>query len=92
MCDFLIFCEDPRKKRIVDKAVVAAFSRIGGSDTSPERYSSFGTSCENLSEADKTVARLRSIDGVSSVKVRVMKELIVVQDWLKGELDKRVSA
>jgi hypothetical protein len=38
------------------------------------------------------LAAMRPISGVSTVKMRVMKELIVVQDWLKDEIDKRVLA
>ena len=92
MCNFLVFCPDPRKKRAADRTVYSMFRRIGGSDTSPEQYSTFGMSCENLAQADDVLSRLRSIDGVGSVRMRIMKRLIVVQDWLKDEIEKRVAA
>jgi hypothetical protein len=92
MCNFLVFCPDPRKKGDADKVVYSTFNRISGSDTSPEQYSSFGMSCENLSQADGVLAGMKSIDGVSNVRMGIMKELIVVQDWLKDAIDKRISA
>jgi DNA-binding Lrp family transcriptional regulator len=91
MCNFLVFCADPGKKRAADKVIHSTFARIGASDTSPEHHSTFGMSCENLSQADKVLAGLRSIDGVSSARMRLMENLMVVQDWLKYEIDKRIS-
>ena len=44
--------------------------------------------CENLSEADKVVATPKALDGVESVRMGVMKESILVQDWLFGEIHK----
>jgi hypothetical protein len=46
---------------------------------------------DNLSEADDTVKWIRGLDGVDSVKMGIMKELIVVQDWLGDEISKRIA-
>jgi hypothetical protein len=35
MCNFLVYCADPRKKRAAVKAAYSMLNRIGGSDTSP---------------------------------------------------------
>jgi hypothetical protein len=82
-CNFLIFCPDHSKKRADDGVILSTFARIGASDTSPEQFSAFAMSYENLSEADKTLARLRTIVGVQNVRMRIIKELIVGQDWLR---------
>ena len=90
MCNFLVFCSDRDKKRAADRVVNSTFSRIGASQTSPEQYSSFGISCENFSEADKVMERLKAIDGVLSVRMRVVNEIIVVQDWLSEQIAMRI--
>jgi DNA-binding Lrp family transcriptional regulator len=90
MCNFLVFCSDPGKKRAADYVIHSTFSRIGASDTSPEQFSNFGISCENFSEADKVMERMKAIDGVQSVRMRVVKEIIVVQDWLRNQIAMRV--
>jgi DNA-binding Lrp family transcriptional regulator len=90
MCNFLVFCSDLDKKRAADRVVNSTFSRIGASQTSPEQYSSFGISCENFSEADKVMERLKAIDGVLSVRMRVVNEIILVQDWLSEQIAMRI--
>ncbi len=92
MCCFLVFCPDHLKKRAVDNEIHSSFSRIGTSDFSPEEYSIFGMHCENLAEADRTAEKLRSFDGVQNARMCIMKELIVVQDWLEHEIGRRLSA
>jgi DNA-binding Lrp family transcriptional regulator len=92
MCNFLVFYSDRDQKRAADKVIHATFNRIGASDTSPQQFSTFGISCENFSEADKVMERLKAIDGVQSVRMRIVKEIIVVEDWLRDEIAKRHSA
>ena len=83
---------DPRKKRAADYVIHSTFNRIGSSDTSPEQFSTFGISCQNYSEADRVTEELEAIDGVKSVRMRVLKDIIVVQDWIGNEIEKRISA
>ena len=90
MCNFLVFCPDPGKKRAADSAIHSTFSRIGSSDTSPEQFSSFGIWCENFSEADIVTEKLKLMDGVQSVRMRVVRQIIVVQDWLKSQIAVRL--
>jgi DNA-binding Lrp family transcriptional regulator len=90
MCNFVVFCPDRQKKRAVDQVIQSTFDRIGAFHTSPEEYSSFGISCENFSEADKVTERLKAIDGVQSVRMRVVKEIVVVDDWLKEQIAMRL--
>jgi DNA-binding Lrp family transcriptional regulator len=92
MCNFLVFCADKDKKRVADRIIRSTFSRIGAFDTSPEQFSTFGISCENFSEADKVMEKVRSIDAVQSVRMRIVKEIVVVEDWLRGQIANRLSA
>lgn len=91
MSCFLVFCPDRPKKRAVVNAIHSSFNRIGSSDFSPEEYSVFGMHCENPAEADKVLDRLRTMDGVRNAEMHIMKELIVVQDWLQREIDRHMS-
>jgi DNA-binding Lrp family transcriptional regulator/copper chaperone CopZ len=89
MCNFLVFSPDPKTKRAADSLILSTFSRIGASDTSAEQYSAFGISCENFAEADKVTDRLKSVDGVQSVRMRVVDEITVVEDWLRDQIAMR---
>ncbi len=91
MCCFIVFCPDRQKKRAVDSAIHSKVSRIGSSDFSPEEYSIFGRHCENFADADRTLEELKAIDGVQNASMGIEKELIPVQDWLKYEIDRRIS-
>jgi len=46
---------------------------------------------ENLSEADDLTKWIKGLEGVENVKMGVMKELIVVQDWLREEIGRRTA-
>ncbi len=91
MCCYHIYCPDHLKKGAVDSVIRSGFTRVGHLDTSPENHSVFGRHCENLADADKVLAKLRSVDGVQDAKMNLMKEVIVVQDWLKDEIGRRIS-
>ncbi len=90
MCNFLVFCLDRGKKRSADRMILSTFNRIGASDTSSEQFSTFGIACENFSEADKVAERLKAVGGVQSVRMRVVKEIAVVEDWLSHQIAMRV--
>jgi len=88
MCNFLVRC-DEGKKRAADYAILSAFNRIGASDTSQDGFSIFGMSCQNYAEADAMVEKLRAIEGVVDVRLRVLKEIIVIRDWLEAQVAMR---
>jgi len=90
-CVFLVFCRDEEKKREVDKLVVAELHRNEFSDTSSRQYSKFVGLLDNASEADDITRWIKSLDGVNSVKMGIMKELILVQDWLGEEIGKHLA-
>ncbi len=91
LCCFVVSCPDPLKKKEVDNEIRSKFGRLGLSDMSPEEHSIFGIPCQNLAEADRALTSLKSIDGVEKAGMRVMKQVILVQDWLKYEIEKHAS-
>jgi len=88
-CVFLVFNPDARKKKISDQNILAKTARTELANTSSKQYSTFVLLFENLSEADDFTKWIERLDGVESVKMGVMRELIVVQDWLREEIEKR---
>ncbi len=91
-CNFLVFCPELAKKQVMDRKVLSEVKRIERSDTASKEYSMYTINCENAKEADVTLAWLKSFDGVEWVRIGIMKEAFHVQDWLKAEVEKRVSA
>jgi DNA-binding Lrp family transcriptional regulator len=90
-CVFLVFCTDAKRKSLVDKLMLSKVQRVELANTGSDQYSTFVMIFDNLSEADDTIKWIRSLDGVDSVKMGIMKELIVVQDWLRDEISKRIA-
>ncbi len=92
LCCFLVTCPDHQRKVEVDSEIRSNFRRMGLSDMSPEEHSIFGMPFENLVEADRALEHLKSIRGVQNAGMHIMKEVIVVQDWMRSEIEKRISA
>jgi len=90
-CVFLVFCPDAKRKSSVDKLVLSKVGRVELANTSSDQYSTFVNLFDNLSEADDTIKWIRGLDGVESVKMGIMKELIVVQDWLRDQIGERIA-
>ena len=89
-CLFLVYCPDSEKKRTVDD-VISKTHRIEITGTNAEQYSTFATAFDNLAQADEFVTWIEGLDGVKKVKMGIMKDLIVVQDWLHEELLRRAG-
>ena len=48
--------------------------------------------CANISTAKLILRRLESYDGVNKVESLIRTSITINQDWLKSELDKRISS
>jgi len=90
-CVFLMFCPDVEKKRAVDNVVIKT-RRTEVSNTNSEQYSTYVTIFDNLAQADEFAAWLKGQDGVEIVKMGIMKDLVVIQDWLHEQLLDRADA
>ncbi len=92
VCCFVVYCPDAQHKRSVDANLRSEFRRVGHIDSSPKDYSILGLPCENLAEADRALETMKSMDGVQGADMRIMKNLILVQDWLTSEIERRIAA
>ncbi|MCL5067392.1 MAG: AsnC family transcriptional regulator [Thaumarchaeota archaeon] len=91
-CVFLVFCPNSERKKLVDEAVLSKARRIELANTSAKQYTTFVTAFDNLSESDEFMKWLRSLDGVESVKMGIVKELIVIQDIFRKAINTNVSS
>ncbi len=89
-CVFLMFRPDERKKSVADQAVLSKIRRTELSNTSSKWYSTFVNLFDNLSEADDTLKWIGGLEGVKDARMGIMKELIVVQDWLGEQIAKHI--
>ena len=88
-CVFIVFCPDKMKKLAVDRAILSKVKRIELANTSSKQYSTFVTLFDNLAESDDFIDWISGLDGVNSVSMGIMRELLVVQKWLREEVTKR---
>jgi DNA-binding Lrp family transcriptional regulator len=89
ICNYLVYCPDTDRKRAVDATVLRRLPRIGMSDSDSDHYSMFGGPCENLSQAEEGLARLRSLYGVDTVRMAIVRQIFSVDEWLDGLLRER---
>ena len=88
-CVFIVYCPDQAKKLAVDHAILSKVKRIELANTSSKQYSTFVTLFDNLAESDAFIGWISGLDGINSVSMGIMRELIVVQNWLQEEVTKR---
>jgi DNA-binding Lrp family transcriptional regulator len=90
-CRFWV-TSDASRKRAVDKAIIAGLPRIISTHTAPEEYSLFIAHLSNASEIQDILHWMKRISGVTEVRSAIEVEHIHVQEWLVGEIQKRLSA
>ncbi|MCL5987666.1 MAG: hypothetical protein M1414_02030, partial [Candidatus Thermoplasmatota archaeon] len=86
---FIVFCPDEKEKRTVDNTILSRARRIELANTSSRQYSIFVSLFDNLAEPDDFVGWINGLDGVKSVSMGIMKDLIVIQKWMRDEIIKR---
>jgi DNA-binding Lrp family transcriptional regulator len=89
--DFLIVCPDEAKRSEVDKQMRARLDRVVFSLTEVKGFSIFAMICTNLFESEEIQKWIKGLDGVSEVRVDIMRENILVDKWLDEEIEKRLS-
>jgi DNA-binding Lrp family transcriptional regulator len=89
LCNYLVYCPDVDQKRLADSIAKQMFPRIGMYDTDPAHHSIFGVSCENLSRAEESLAQLRSLYGVDTVRLGIVRKIFHQDDWIDGLLRQR---
>ena len=90
-CDFLIICPDETKRNEVNKLMRQKLERVVFSLTDVKGFSIFALICPNLSEGEEVQRWLKGLDGVSEVRVDIMRENILVGRWLDQEIERQLS-
>jgi DNA-binding Lrp family transcriptional regulator len=90
-CDFLIICPDETKRSEVDKQMRARLDRVVFSFTEAKGFSIFALICLNLSESEEIHRWIKGMDGVSDVRVDILRGNILVDKWLDEEIEKQLS-
>jgi hypothetical protein len=88
MCLFFVTYADEVRKRSADFRIHSLVRRIGMSDTTSGDLSVFGVACQNFTEADQAMETMRSVEGVSSVRMHVVAGITPVPEWLDGAIAK----
>ena len=88
--DFLIVCPDEAKRGEANKQIRAKLDRIVFSLTDVKGFSIFAQICVNLFESEEIQKWIKGLDGVSDVRVDIMRENILVDKWLDEEIEKRL--
>jgi DNA-binding Lrp family transcriptional regulator len=92
VCNFLVYCSDVGRKRAADATVRQVLPRVGILDADPEQHSMIGVSCENLARAEESLAQLRALYGVDTIRFAMVREIFTVDDWVDGLLRERVRS
>ena len=86
--NFLIFCSDKERKYIVSESVISKFKNTAFA-AAAANYLMFNIYFHNLSEAETAHKWIKKLEGVEKVKMRIMKDLIFLRDWLDEQMKKR---
>jgi len=87
---FLVKCTN-EKKRVVDEKILSRLENAVFVDNSDKQFSSYAAVFHNMGEADEAYRWIKSLDGVESARILVMREIISVQDWFDKEIDRQLD-
>jgi DNA-binding Lrp family transcriptional regulator len=88
-CRFWVVC-DPKEKMTIDATVLSKLSRIISTNTATPEHSLYVVHCANASEVKEISQWLSDLSGVKEVRSNIDVEHIHVQEWLAGEIQKRL--
>lgn len=88
--NFLIFSPDRNRKYAVSESVISKFENTAFT-AAAANYLMFNIYFHNLSEAEISYAWIKKVEGVERVKMRIMKDLIFLSDWLDEQMKKRFT-
>ena len=87
---FLVKCTN-EKKRVVDEKILSRLENAVFVDNSDKQFSSYAAVFHNMGEADEAYRWIKGLDGVESVRILIMREIISVQDWFDKEIDRQLD-
>jgi DNA-binding Lrp family transcriptional regulator len=78
-------------KQAVDKTILSGLQRIIWTHTASQEYSLFVAHLSNVSEVQERLLWMKQLGGVREVRSTIEVEQIHVQEWVGGEIEKRLS-
>jgi DNA-binding Lrp family transcriptional regulator len=91
VCSVIISYKDGNVKSTVDDVINSKLERVVFSSTSARMISQFNFVCNNVIEAEETNEWIQTLDGVAQVRMGIVKEFILLTDWIDEEIEKRLS-
>jgi hypothetical protein len=89
--NFLIFCSDEEKKRSsAAKSIISRFENTAFAAVT-QSVIMCNIFFHNLSEAEQAYEWIKTLEEVRRVRMRTMKDLIFVEDWLDYKMRKSLS-
>ena len=89
-CRFWVTSEASWKQAVV-KTILSGLQRIIWTHTAPQEYSLFVAHLSNVSEVQERLLWMKQLGGVREVRSTIEVEHIHVQEWVSGEIEKRLS-
>jgi DNA-binding Lrp family transcriptional regulator len=79
-------------KHAVDKTILSGLQRIIWTHTAPLEYSLFIAHLSNVSEIQAMLVWMKQLGGVREVRSTIELQHIHVQEWVVGEIERRLTA
>jgi DNA-binding Lrp family transcriptional regulator len=88
--NFLIFCSDEERRSSVAKSIISRFENTAFAAVT-RSVIMCNIFFHNLSEAERAYEWIKNLEEVRRVRMRIMKDLIFVEDWLDYQMKKSFS-
>ena len=88
----LVHCEGKDRKREVDKTILSRLPHLLYSETWAPNHSLFAFGCKNILEAESIASWVKEINGVTDMKLGLVKDRIHNLDWVDEEIEKRIAS
>lgn len=88
--NFLIFCSDGAKMSSAAKSIISRFENTAFAAVT-QSVIMCNIFFHNLSQAEQAYEWIKSLEEVRRVRMRIMKDLKFVEDWLDYQMKKRFS-
>jgi DNA-binding Lrp family transcriptional regulator len=88
--NFLISCSDKSIISAVSEAILSKFQSTAFVAVTAS-YQSYNIFFHNLSEAEAALQWIENLDGVTTVRMWIMKDLSYVWDWLDDQMKKHLT-
>ena len=88
--NFLIFCSDEQNRSSAAKSIISRFENTAFAAIT-QSVMMCNIFFHNPSEAEQAYQWINRLEGVAKARIRIMKDLIFVCDWLDNQMKKHFS-